>query len=272
MKVCKFGGTSMATAETIKQVETIIKADDERKFIVVSAPGKRNGSDEKVTDLLYRLKKEYDGGGNFKEVFDTLENRFFEIAQGLEVDVGLKEEFERLKDTLAYGVDYVVSRGEYLSGKLLAKRLDFPFVDAKDLVRFDGNTLDFNRTIVNLKATLSKCKTAVIPGFYGENENGEIRTFSRGGSDITGALVANAVDADVYENWTDVDGIYSADPRKDKNAKLIERLGFEDMFERANSGANVLHKDAVYPAQQKAIPINVRNTFNPSCEGTLITS
>lgn len=261
----------MATAETIKQVEQIIRADDERRFVIVSAPGKRYAGDVKVTDLLYRLKRQYDDGKNFDEVFETLENRFLEIAQGLEVDVEIDKEFEHVKRSLANGVDYVASRGEYLAGKILAKRLDVPFADAKDLVRFDGDALDFEKTIANLKATLSDCKRAVIPGFYGADENGNIRTFSRGGSDVSGALVANAMDADVYENWTDVDGIYTADPRKDKDAKLIERLGFEDMFALAKSGANVLHKDAVFPARQKSIPINVRNTFNPSCKGTLVT-
>lgn len=263
----------MANAETIKQVESIILADDTRRYIVVSAPGKREREDAKVTDLLYRLKRVFDEGSNFKEVLSLLQDRFFEICRGLEVDIDVQAELDDLKEKLEGGAseDFVASRGEYLSAKILARKLGFSFCDTQELVRFKGNDLALDETIDNLSSTLKGFKRAVLPGFYGSDERG-VKTFSRGGSDITGALVAAAVCADVYENWTDVDGVYTADPRKDKNAKFIENLTYDEMFDLAKSGANVLHKDAVYPAQIAGIKINIKNTFNPSSIGTTISN
>ena len=272
MKVCKFGGTSMANAKTIKIVEGIVRSDKTRRFVVVSAPGKRWAGDDKTTDLLLGLKRAFDKNEDYQPILRRIEDRFCEIERALGTHVGVQNELELVaKNLLAgEGVDYVASRGEYLSAKIFAELLDMPFVDSKDIVKFSANELDYLATIKGLKRALSGLDGAVVAGFYGSDENGKIKTFSRGGSDITGALVARAVRADVYENWTDVDGVYDGDPKKDKSAKLIEKMTFDDMFKLAANGANVLHKDAVYPVQEAGIPINVRNTFNQSSTGTWI--
>ena len=198
--------------------------------------------------------------------------RFFEIGNGLKIDVGLQAEFDGIEREIGgKNVDYAKSKGEYLSAKLLAKTLEIPFVDTKCLVKFKGETLDFDTTLANIRMVLKDVDRAVLPGFYGSDENDEIKTFSRGGSDITGALVAAAMRADAYENWTDVDGVFSADPRKDETATRFERLTYKEMYALACSGANVLHKDAVFPVEKFGIPLKIKNTFNPYCKGTLIT-
>ena len=271
MKVCKFGGSSMSNAYAVACVEKIIRADESRRYIVVSAPGKRDKDDKKVTDLLYLAKDKFDRGENFFEVFEVIKTRFLDLEIELQVDAKLECELEEIKDKIAGGAsrDFVASRGEYLSAKLLAKKLDVPFCDTQNLVWFEGDNLALDKTIENLSAKLKSFERAVLPGFYGSNALG-IKTFTRGGSDITGALVAAAVRADVYENWTDVDGIFTADPRKDTTARFVEKLTYKEMYTLALRGANVLHKDAVYPVEAAGIKINVRNTFNPDCKGTII--
>ncbi len=269
MKVCKFGGTSVASADSIKRVAGIVKSDSQRRYIVVSAPGKRWAGDEKITDMLYALLSAK--GKEFDELSSKLQGRFFAIKQVLGLRLDLSREFEDLTEKILSGAgkDFVASRGEYLLAKMFAEYLNARFVDVKDIVKFKGDALDFESTITNIKYSLND-ELTVIPGFYGSREDGEVKTFSRGGSDITGALVACAVVADIYENWTDVDGVYSADPRKDASARLIEHLTYKEMYKLAKSGANVLHEDAVYPAERAHIPINIKNTFNPSALGTII--
>ncbi|MBQ9276089.1 MAG: hypothetical protein IJ226_00665 [Clostridia bacterium] len=272
MIVCKFGGTSMANAETIGLVKDILDSDAERRYIVVSAPGKRNPSDIKVTDMLISLKRDFDKGQDVSTHIEALRARFVGIATKFLVDFDLDGEFETIYSMLTAGAseDYVKSRGEYLSAKLLSKIFDVPFVDTAELVKFDTDGVDYESTLANLAGALKTCDRAVLPGFYGSDKDGNIVTFSRGGSDISGALVAAAVNADVYENWTDVDGVYTADPRKDSSARHIDRLTYDEMYALALSGANVLHKDAVYPAERAGVPINIKNTFNRYAAGTWI--
>ena len=262
----------MASCESIRLVENILRTDKERRFVVVSAPGKRFDGDEKVTDLLITAKRLHDEGEDFCPVLKKLQERFCELERELGVSIDAARELEIIARNMIDGesIDYVASRGEYLSAKLFAKVWTQPFVDAASLVKFrlDG-TLNFDETTRNLHSALSGMEGAVLPGFYGSDEKG-IKTFSRGGSDVTGALVARALNADAYENWTDVDGVYDANPKTDKNAKLIERLTYKEMFKLAANGANVLHKDAVYPVADAGIPINIRNTFNPNSIGTWI--
>lgn len=262
----------MANALSIKIVANILRADETRRFVVVSAPGKRYEGDEKVTDLLFRLKRQYDEGADFQAVLQKLESRVFELENELGADINSKREFEIIVRNMreGKGADYVASRGEYLSAKLFAKFVGLPFVDSKTLVKFKDGALDYEATIDALRSALAGLKGAVMPGFYGSDENGEIKTFSRGGSDVTGSLVARAICADVYENWTDVDGVYDSNPKTNKSAKLIDRLTYGEMFDLALNGANVLHKDAVFPVLEAGIPINIRNTFNPAAVGTWI--
>ena len=272
MIVCKFGGTSMANAETIGLVKQIISLDADRRYIVVSAPGRRNPADSKVTDMLISLKNDFDNGRDVSKGIDALCARFQDIAQKFGIDFDASCEFEKIYRALTLGAsdDYVKSRGEYLSAKLLSKILGVPFVDAADLVKFGTDGVDYETTLANIANALKAFDRAVLPGFYGSDKDGQIVTFSRGGSDVSGALVAAAVKADVYENWTDVDGVFSADPRKDSTARLIDRLTYDEMYALALSGANVLHKDAVYPAERACVPINIKNTFNRYAAGTWI--
>lgn len=271
MKVCKFGGTSMACAKSIVLVKNIVESDESRRFVVVSAPGKRFSTDSKVTDLLIKMKSRFDDGKDYAATFRLLEDRFCEIERELGASIDAEKELEAILNGMkSESLDFIASRGEYLSAKIFAKLLGTAFVDAKDVVKFLGDDLDFDETIKRLKASLSSLDRAVIPGFYGSDKNGKIKTFSRGGSDITGSLVARALMADVYENWTDVGGVYDADPRKFKSAKLLERLSYDEMFNMSSSGANVLHKDAVYPVREAGIPIHINDTFNPQGAGTWI--
>lgn len=272
MIVCKFGGTSLANAETIGLVKQIISLDADRRYIVVSAPGRRNPADSKVTDMLISLKNDFDKGRDVSDGIDALCARFQDIAQKFGIDFDASCEFEKIYRALTLGAsdDYVKSRGEYLSAKLLSKILGVPFVDAADLVKFGTDGVDYETTLANIANALKAFDRAVLPGFYGSDKDGQIVTFSRGGSDVSGALVAAAVKADVYENWTDVDGVFSADPRKDDTARLIDRLTYDEMYALALSGANVLHKDAVYPAERAGVPINIKNTFNRYAAGTWI--
>ena len=275
LKVAKFGGTSVADSLQIEKIKSIVEADDDRRYIVVSAPGKRFEKDSKVTDLFYLFKNNLDANLPSDQIWGIIRDRFIaeEIALGNSGIIG--KELDIIKQKIEDGetTDYIVSRGEYLNAVLIAKYLGFDFVDAKDLIVLsDSGRPDIKASIENLKKELKSHERAVIPGFYGTDKNGKIKTFSRGGSDITGALVAAAVDADIYENWTDVSGFLMADPRIIENPKKISKITYKELRELSYMGAKVLHEEAIFPAKQANIPINIRNTNDPADGGTLITS
>jgi aspartate kinase len=275
LKVAKFGGSSVADAIQIEKTRKIIEADPERRYVVVSAPGKRFDSDNKVTDLLYLCKAQFDFSAPYDQVFQVIVDRFTAMAITLGVDVNLHAHFAEIKARLEIepSADYIASRGEFLSALIIAAYIGYDFVDTVDLILFDkkGRLLQ-EETDAALRDALSKHERAVLPGFYGSDPAGAIKTFSRGGSDITGALVAGAALADVYENWTDVSGFLMADPRIVKNAKAIDRISYLELRELSYMGASVLHEDAVYPARRVNIPINIRNTNDPDNPGTIITA
>ena len=272
-KVVKFGGSSLASAEQFKKVGEIIHADQERKFVVPSAPGKRNPDDTKVTDMLYACYALAEEGKDFKAQLAAIKDRYQEIIDGLELELSLEEEFKTIeKDFKANaGVDYAASRGEYLNGIIMATYLGFEFVDAAEVILFgqDGE-FDSETTNVKLKERLADMEAAVIPGFYGAYEDGTVKTFSRGGSDITGSIVARAVKANVYENWTDVSGFLIADPRIIYKPEGIETITYKELRELSYMGATVLHEDAIFPVRREGIPINIRNTNAPEDNGTWI--
>ncbi|MCH5165695.1 MAG: aspartate kinase [Clostridiales bacterium] len=269
MKAVKFGGTSMSTADSILSVKQIIESDAERRFIVVSAPGKANGED-KVTDMLVAVAGERPNlrAGKFAPVCA----RFEKICDGVGLGASfLKEDLSAIEKMLQDASrDYIVSRGEYLCAKILAALLGYEFVDAAKLIKFSGNTYDDGYTESVCALGLSRCRAAVIPGFYGSNGNGDIVTFSRGGSDISGAIVARAVGAGLYENFTDVDGFMTCDPRTVPHASVIDILTYNELRELAYMGANVLHPESIFPVRKANIPIHILNTFNPSASGTKI--
>ena len=271
--VVKFGGSSLADAGQIKKAADIVKANTARRYVVVSAPGKRTDNDTKVTDLLYKCYDLAAQGENYRPVLAQIQERFTQIAQGLDITVDLTAEFEEIDHQLssAPSTDYMASRGEYLNGKLIAAYLGFPFLDAAELIRFDDNgQYDEQATNALLVPALLKNKRAVIPGFYGALKNGQVHTFSRGGSDVTGSIVAKAAGATVYENWTDVSGMLVADPRIVENPKPIDIITYKELRELSYMGASVLHQDAVFPARSAGIPINIRNTNHPDDKGTMI--
>lgn len=259
--------------DQFKKVGAIITADETRRYVVPSAPGKRFPKDTKVTDMLYACYESASNGEDFTEQLDNIHARYQEIIDGLNLDFSLDVDFAEIKKNFCNkaGADYAASRGECLNGKIMAAYLGFEFVDAAEVVRFneDGS---FNDEVTNtlLAARLQDCKAAVIPGFYGAKEDGTVVTFSRGGSDITGSLVALAVHADLYENWTDVSGFLIADPRIVKNPKAIETITYKELRELSYMGASVLHEDAIFPVRKAGIPINIRNTNAPRDKGTLI--
>lgn len=273
MKVCKFGGTSMANAESILRVMDIIKSDGERKYIVVSAPGKRNAKDRKITDMLYECCDDALKNGKCGDTFSKIEERFLQIQNDLQIDCDMQTLLENIRGKIEKQLSraYSASRGEYLSAILLSKKLGVPFVDAQDIVRFDGDgELDADLSVKLITERLADVPCAVIPGFYGSNAKGEIITFSRGGSDITGALVARATGADIYENWTDVNGFLVADPRIVDNPQYIEYLSYKELRELSYMGAEVMHPESILPVSRAGIPINIKNTFNPTHPGTMI--
>ncbi len=272
-KVVKFGGSSLASAEQFKKVGNIIHADAERKFVVPSAPGKRDADDTKVTDMLYECYDLAESGKNFKEQLQAIKARYQEIIDGLALKLSLDEEFKTIEKNLKEkaGRDYAASRGEYLNGIIMAAYLGFEFVDAAEVIRFDEHgEFDSETTNKLMRERLSHLKAAVIPGFYGAKEDGTVKTFSRGGSDITGSIVARAVKADVYENWTDVSGFLVADPRIIYKPEPISTITYKELRELAYMGASVLHEDAIFPVRREGIPINIRNTNAPEDEGTWI--
>ncbi|MDR1264739.1 MAG: aspartate kinase [Propionibacteriaceae bacterium] len=271
VKVVKFGGSSLASAGRIKQALAIVAADPARRYLVASAPGKRSGADVKVTDLMYRLQAAAEA--DRPAVLAQLEERFATIVADLGVDFDLAGELALLEQGLAAGEgpDYFASRGEYLNSKIIAAKLGWPFLEAADLIRFDaaGAFLP-EATNAALAQRLGGLEQAVLPGFYGATPDGRVKTFSRGGSDITGALVARAVAADVYENWTDVSGVLMADPRIVDSPAGIAVLSYDDLHDLSSMGASVLHPAAVEPVRRAGIPINIRNTFHPDDAGTWI--
>ena len=273
IKVVKFGGTSMASAETIKKVCEIIKSDSERKYVIVSAPGKRSKEDKKVTDLLYACAHELNISGDISGIFNEVKIRFKEIVSDLKLDLDIDSVLNEVEKGiyLNRSMEYAASRGEYLSAKILSAYLGFNFIDAKDIIVFDEkDNFDEDKTNSKTKAVLCNIDNAVVPGFYGSDINGTIKTFSRGGSDVTGAIVARAVDADIYENWTDVNGFMCTDPRIVENPQRISQLSYKELRELSYMGANVLHPESIFPLKEAGIPINIKNTFQPKNPGTMI--
>lgn len=272
-KVVKFGGSSLASAEQFQKVGSIIRSDSERKYVVPSAPGKRYSKDTKVTDMLYACYALAEEGQEFKSELKLIKDRYQEIIDGLRLDLSLDDEFKEIGKNFKEkaGSNYAASRGEYLNGIIMAHYLGFEFIDAASVILFDANgDFDADKTNKVLAERLSHCEKAVIPGFYGSLEDGTVKTFSRGGSDITGSIVAKAVKADVYENWTDVSGFLIADPRIIKNPEGIEVITYRELRELSYMGASVLHEDAIFPVRQEGIPINIRNTNAPDDYGTWI--
>ena len=275
IKVAKFGGSSVADGIQLTKTKQIIEQDPDRRYIVVSAPGKRYEGDNKITDLLYLCKTHIEHNLPYDQIFQVVEDRYMAVEINLGVDVDLLRHMAEIRDNLRQNpsADYIASRGEYLNAILVAAFLGYDFVDTANLIKFDykGKIL-IEETDAALKAELAKHERAVLPGFYGSTPDGKIKTFSRGGSDITGALVARAINADVYENWTDVSGFLMADPRIVKNPKQIETISYKELRELSYMGASVLHEDAIYPARMANVPINIRNTNDPEDPGTMITA
>ncbi|AGF58187.1 aspartate kinase [Clostridium saccharoperbutylacetonicum] len=271
--VTKFGGSSLADANQFKKVKEIISSNPERQYVIPSAPGKRNSKDSKITDLLYLCHAHVSTGIAFDDVFNLIKDRYCNIIKDLELNYDIAEHLNTIKKDLEEGAssDYAASRGEYLNGLILANYLGFQFVDAKDVIIFNiDGSLDSEATNYALNSKLSKIKNAVIPGFYGADKEGNIITFSRGGSDVTGALVAASINATLYENWTDVSGFLMADPRIVQNPKPISKITYSELRELSYMGASVLHEDAIFPVREIGIPINIKNTNKPQDEGTFI--
>lgn len=275
IKVAKFGGSSVADGIQLTKTKAIIQQDPDRRYIVVSAPGKRYDGDNKITDLLYLCKTHIEHNLPYDQLFQVVADRYMAVEINLGVKVDLLKYFDEIKENLKQNPssDYIASRGEYLNAILIAAFLEYDFVDTADLIKFDSKgRLLMEETDAALREELAKHERAVLPGFYGSTPDGQIKTFSRGGSDITGSLVARAVGADVYENWTDVSGFLMADPRIVKNPKQIHKISYKELRELSYMGASVLHEDAIYPARMADIPINIRNTNIPDDPGTLITA
>ena len=274
MKVVKFGGSSMADAGQYRKIRDILLADPERKVVVVSAAGKRFKDDHKITDLLYLCHAHTQYGVDCSGIFEMISSRYIQIRDDLNIDLDLETEFADFKqriDKKELNADEIASRGEYFSAKLMAAYLGFQFIDSADWVKFNfDGTVDQEATYEALQDKVVQGIGAVIPGFYGLMPDGHIRTFSRGGSDITGALAAAALDADVYEIWTDVSGILMADPRLVENPMAIPQVTYDELRELSYSGASVLHEDAIFPVREKNIPLNIRNTNDPEAPGTMI--
>ncbi|MCI8582021.1 MAG: aspartate kinase [Dorea sp.] len=272
-KVVKFGGSSLASAEQFQKVGKIIRQEEARRYVVPSAPGKRFPKDAKVTDMLYSCYHLAIQEKKFEAELAEIKARFQEIIDGLKLDLSLEGEFKIIRENFSkkIGRDYAASRGEYLNGIIMANYLGYEFIDAAEVIFFDENgNFDGAKTQSILSERLSHTEKAVIPGFYGMAADGRIKTFSRGGSDVTGSIVAKAVHADMYENWTDVSGFLIADPGVVKNPKAIDVITYRELRELSYMGASVLHEDAIFPVRKEGIPINIRNTNIPEDKGTLI--
>lgn len=272
-KVVKFGGSSLASAEQFKKVGNIIRAEESRRYVIPSAPGKRFSDDVKVTDMLYKCYGAAVKGKKFTDLLKDIQERYNEIIEGLGLTLSLEKEFEIIRDNFAKkaGRDYAASRGEYLNGIIMANYLGYEFIDAAEVIFFDEEgKFDADKTDEILSERLNKAERAVIPGFYGSLPDGTIKTFSRGGSDVTGSIVAKAAKVDLYENWTDVSGFLIADPRIISNPKSIEAITYKELRVLSYMGATVLHEDAIFPVRKEGIPINIRNTNAPEDKGTLI--
>ena len=273
VKVLKFGGSSLADAEHFKKVADIVKSDPSRRYVVASAPGKRSDDDEKVTDLLYKCYELTREGEDIDNVFICIIRRYEKIIKDLGMTFSLEKEFHRIKMAILHhaGRDYIASRGEYLNAMVLAAYLGFDFIDAeKGIFSNEDGTFDSEKTNSVLSSILRKHEYAVIPGFYGSMPNGTIKTFTRGGSDFTGSVVARAAGADLYENWTDVSGFLMADPRIVKDPKVIDVITYKELRELSYMGATVLHEDAIFPVRVAGIPTNIKNTNRPNDKGTMI--
>ena len=273
MKVCKFGGSSVADAEQIKKVKAILDKDSGRTVVVVSAPGKRFSGDEKVTDMLLSSASLVAEGKSAKDVFEKIARRYRDIAEGLGMDSSILDDdlnivFKKIEG--GEGKDYAASRGEHLNAKLIARYFGWNYIETGDAIVIGENNRIEEESYSNLASLINKDEKYVIPGFYGRSPSGEVRCFSRGGSDITGAIAARAVMADVYENWTDVSGVYSSDPRFIKSAHVIPQLSYKMVREMSEVGASVFHEEAIAPVVEVGIPINIRNTNSPDDDGTLI--
>ena len=278
IKVVKFGGSSLADAAHFRQVAEIVKADPSRRYVVPSAPGKRFSDDTKVTDMLYTLYELVRARASMEVIdahYENIKARYNSIITELGINLDLSGEYEYIKNAVLHssGRDFYASRGEYLNGMILAKYLGFDFIDAENVIYFkDNGTFDEEKTNDMLSIELKDHKYAVIPGFYGISPNGTVVTFSRGGSDITGSIVARAAEADLYENWTDVSGFMMADPRIIKDPSIIDTITYRELRELSYMGATVLHEDAIFPVRYAGIPINIKNTNRPEDRGTMIVS
>ena len=275
MKVVKFGGSSLADANQFRRVAAIVSADPARRYVVASAPGKRFKDDTKVTDMLYHCYELVRQGKNIAEYYEKIRERYNSIIADLGLDFDISGELDYIRNAIEHysGQDFAASRGEYLNSLILAKYLKFDFIDAESVIYFRENgTFDEEKTNFLMREELKKHQYAVIPGFYGVMPNGTIKTFSRGGSDITGSIVARAAEADLYENWTDVSGCLMADPRIVDDPLPIKTITYRELRELSYMGASVLHEDAIFPVRYAGIPINIRNTNEPSAPGTMIVS
>lgn len=273
IKVAKFGGSSVADAKQFMKVKKIVEADESKKYIIVSAPGKRHDEDNKITDLLYLCQAHLKYAVPYEQVFSIIRKRYTGIVKELGLDTDINRYLDEIEKKLNknINIDYLVSRGEYLNAIIMSDLLGYEFIDAKDIIFFNYNgKVDFEKTDKTIKETFEKNEKAVIPGFYGSFSNGEIKTFSRGGSDITGSIIAKAINAQVYENWTDVSGFLVTSPRIVENPKQINNITYKELRELSYMGASVLHDEAIFPVRDAGIPINIRNTNNPDNEGTII--
>ncbi len=275
IKVVKFGGSSLADAEHFRRVAAIVKADPNRRFVVASAPGKRNSADTKVTDMLYHCYDMVRNHEDITEYYAQIAERYNSIIRDLGLDFDISGELDYIRNAILHhsGRDFAASRGEYLNSLILAKYLRYDFIDAESVIFFrDNGIYDEETTCREMRMELQKHERAVIPGFYGVMPNGTIKTFSRGGSDITGSIVAQAADAELYENWTDVSGFLMADPRIVENPMPIKSITYRELRELSYMGASVLHEDAIFPVRNAGIPINIRNTNEPEAPGTMIVA
>ncbi|MBQ9691115.1 MAG: aspartate kinase, partial [Eggerthellaceae bacterium] len=275
IKITKFGGSSVASAQQFKKVKDIIYADSSRTYVAVSAAGRRFSQDPKVTDLLYLVNAHVQYGVDCSDLLASIGERFYEIADELKLTYPIREEFAAFsKKTLAgaFSAEYIVSRGEYFTAQLMAEYLGFSFVDAADVIRFaHDNTIDMQTTTELVRTALRDNDTFVLPGFYGATPEGAIRLLDRGGGDITGAILAQCAGADLYENWTDVSGFLAADPRVVENPRSISRITYAELRELSYMGASVLHEEAIFPVKEAGIPLAIKNTNRPDDPGTIIS-